>query len=200
MRIHTEEENDAVKMARVFSLLKQFTKEGITIIFTHHNRKQGMYRSNPSQDMRGSSDILASVDCHIAVEKKPKDDFLTLTQTKLRQGEEIKPFKLNIINDEQELKFEFAGEVDEVQTKKADMREAIKDTLEQENRPMFGKELSDALRSTGVEGGYSTFKNAVKEVLEKGELFSQKGEKNKTFFSLALFEQETAEQAELSVC
>lgn len=199
VRIHASDENSATDMARVFNLLKQFNIEGLTVVFTHHNRKQGMFRSNPSQDMRGSSDILASVDCHLAVERKFKDDYLVLTQTKLRQGEEIKPFKLSVINDEQELRFEFAGEVDEVQTKKADMKEAIKDILEKEGRPMFGKELSEILRSTGVEGGYSTFKGALKEMLEKNMLFSQKGEKNKTFFSLTPSEPEAAEQAELPV-
>ena len=192
VRIHSSDENDAIKMAGVFNLLKQFNKEGLTILFTHHNRKPGPFRSNPSQDMRGSSDILASVDCHLAVERKTKDEYLTITQTKLRQGEEIKPFKLNVINDENEIRFEFAGEVDEVQTKKADIKEAVKDILTQEDRPLFGKELFEALHSAGVEGGYSTFKGAIKEMIDKGEIFDKKGEKNKTFYSLVPFAQEAA--------
>ena len=116
VRIHASDENDATKMAGVLGMLTRFTKEEIAIIFTHHNRKQGAFRSNPSQDMRGSTDILASVECHLAVERKPKEDYLIITQTKLRQGEEMKPFKINIINDDNEMKFEYAGEVDEIIT------------------------------------------------------------------------------------
>ena len=189
VRIHSTDENDASKMAGVFGILKKFSKEGIAVIFTHHNRKQGAFRSNPSQDMRGSSDILASVECHLAVERKPKEDYLTITQTKLRQGEEMKPFKLNIINDDNEMRFEYAGEVDEIQTKKADIKEAIREVLEQESRPLFGKELFECLKNAGIEGGYSTFKGAVKEMLDKEELFEKKGERNKTFFSLGRFDE-----------
>ena len=179
-----------MKMSKVFTLLKKLVKEGLTVVFTHHNRKQGILRSsNPSQDMRGSSDILASVDCHLAIEKKPKEDLITVRQTKLRQQEEMKPFKLNIVSDETEFKLEFAGEIDEIQSKKADIKEAVKDILGQENKPMYKKELSLALKENGVEGGYSTFKKAITEMLEKGEIFENKGEKNKTFCSLTPFEE-----------
>lgn len=187
VRIHSEDENDAIKMAKVFSWLKNFNKEGITVIFTHHNRKQGIGRSNPSQEMRGSSDILASVDCHLAIDRKPKEDLIIVNQTKLRQGEEMKPFKLNIINDENELKLEFAGEVDEVQNKKSDFKEAIKDILDQEEKPMYKKELYTTLKQSGVEGGYSTYKTAVQEMINIGQLFEEKGEKNKVFCSLKPF-------------
>jgi len=114
---------------------------------------------------------------------------LIITQTKLRQGEEIKPFKLSVISDESEFRFDFAGEVDEVQNKKADIKEAVKDILNQKDKSLFGKELFEELRNVGVEGGYSTFKSAIKEMMEKGEIFDRKGEKNKTFYSLVPFGQ-----------
>ncbi|MBI3379356.1 AAA family ATPase [Candidatus Gottesmanbacteria bacterium] len=190
LRIHTaSNENDAVEMAKVFSLFQKLTKAGITVIFTHHNRKPGILRStNLSQDMRGSSDILAAVDCHLAIERK--EDSIVISQTKLRQGEEVKPFKLNIIQEEHALRFEFSGEIDEEQTKKTDFQEAIKDLLTQENKFMYKKELFDTLKKIGVEGGYSTFKSAVAQMAEKGELFERQGEKNKVFCSLVPFDQE----------
>ncbi|MEK7720710.1 MAG: AAA family ATPase [Bacteroidota bacterium] len=184
LRIHTaRNENDAVEMAKVFNLFQKLNREGITTAFTHHNRKPGLLRSsNPSQDMRGSSDILAAVDCHLAIERK--DEAIVITQTKLRQDQEIKPFKLNIINDDNELKFEFAGEVDEEQTKKADWKESIKNYLSEQKAPKYKTEMFDQLKGAGVEGGYSTFKTAVKEMLDKGELFEKRGEKNKVYCSL----------------
>lgn len=190
VRIHSSDENDAMKMSKVFNLLKKFVKEDITVVFTHHNRKQGILRSsNPSQDMRGSSDILASVDCHLAIDRKAKENSITIHQTKLRQQQEMKPFTLNIISDENDFKMEFAGEVDEVQSKKADIKEAVKDILGQENKPMYKAELSLALKENGVKGGYSTFKTAIKELIESGEVFESKGEKNKTYCSLTPFEE-----------
>lgn len=188
IRIHTQDENDASKMTQVFGILRRFTKEEITVVFTHHHRKQGMMRSNPSQDMRGSSDILASVDCHIAVERKAKEGYLVINQTKLRQEEEAPPFKLTVIDDGEEMKFEFAGDVDEAQSRKADFRGAIHELLEREGRPMYKTEVYCALKEMKLEGAHSTFKSAVDEMLKGGELFGKKGEKNKVFISLTPFE------------
>lgn len=189
VRIHNADENDATKMARVFDWLKKLVKEGLTVVFTHHNRKQGAGHYNPAQDMRGSSDILAALDCHLAIGRKPQEDYLTITQTKLRQGEEAKPFKLNILSDDDSMRFEFNGEVDEVQNKKEDFTEAIKGFLEQENRPLYKKELFDKLKETDIKGGHSTFKMAIQEMIHNNELFEQKGAKNKIFLSLTPFEE-----------
>jgi hypothetical protein len=168
--------------------LRKLTKEGMTVIFTHHNRKQGFMRSNASQEMRGSSDILASVDCHIAIDRKPKEEFITLSQTKLRQKEEARPFKLNVVKSEQEFKFEFAGDVDEAQSTKSDFKDAIFDMLESEEKPMFKKELFEALKKSGLKGGKSTFKTAIEEMVKEGILFEQKAEKNKVLVSIKPFE------------
>ncbi len=188
LRVHTaSDENNAVEMEKVFSLFRKITKTGTTVIFTHHHRKQmGWAKSNPSQDMRGSSDILAAVDCHLAVERK--EESVIITQTKSRQSEELKPFKLDVIQEDNEFHFEFAGEVDEEKTKKADFREAIKNLLEQEGKPLYKREIFNKLKASGVEGAYGTFKEAIKDMVEKGELYEKKGERNKMFCSLKPFE------------
>lgn len=184
VRIHRVNENDATEMAGVFKHIKQLNKEGLTVIFTHHNRKQSYFKGSPSQNMRGSSDILASVDCHLALEKNQKEEFITIIQAKLRQEHEIKPFKLGIISDENSFSFEYFGDVDEIQTKKGDCKEAIKEILERKAKPMYKKELFDSLRNGGLEVGYSTFKTTTKEMSEAGEIFEERGEKNKIFCSL----------------
>jgi len=183
IRIHSEDENDASKMSKVFSFLKQFNKQGIAVIFTHHNRKQGAFTKNPSQDMRGSSDILASLDCHLAVERK--EGYVIITQTKLRQEQEIKAFKIGVINEENDFRFEYWGEVDDVQTKKENSKEVIAAVLSQENKLMCKKEIFEAVKNDGLDIGYKTFENAVKEMVAKEELFEMKGEKNKTYCSLS---------------
>jgi len=182
IRIHNADENSAREMAGVFKTLRQFSKAGIAVLFTHHNRKRGFLKSSPSQSMRGSSDILASVDCHLSVQRKNEE--LIIDQTKLRQEEEMKPFKLNIISDDDIVRLEYSGEIDAVQTKKENFQEAIKNLLEDRKVPMYKKEILDSLREGGVVGGQSTFKEAVNDLVEKEELFESKGEKNKVYLSL----------------
>ena len=185
IRIHGADENDASKMAAVFNMLKEFRKKNITVLFTHHNRKQGFFKGDLAQSMRGSSDILASVDSHLALERKVKDDYITVTQTKNRLEPESKPFKLGIRSEEQSFEFEYLGEVDEAQTKKEDCQELIKDILSEQSEPMYKKQLFDSIKQTGTSIGYSTFKNAVIEMLKNKSLFERKGEGNKTFCSLS---------------
>lgn len=187
VRIHDQDENDASKMARVFGHLKEFSKAGITVVITHHNRKQGVFKSSPSQNMRGSSDILASVDCHIAVERK--EDHLVLTQTKLRQGEEAKPFRVNIFKTENEIRYEYGGDIDEAQNKKADLKEAINEVLGGHDGPVSKTELFNLCKAAGAEGGRSTFKAALKEMLDNGEVFEKQGEKNTRLCSLMPFDE-----------
>lgn len=184
IRIHSEDENDAAKMAKVFSFLKQLNKHGLTVIFTHHNRKQSGFAKNPSQDMRGSSDILASLDCHLAVARDK--ECITITQTKLRQEQEIQPFKIGVINEEDGFRFEYWGEVEEAQNKKGNTNEAIKNILSQEDRTMYKKEIFEAIKSVGTKAGYKTFDKVVKEMVTKGELLEKQGAKNTIYYSLPI--------------
>jgi len=116
VRVHGQDENEAKGMARVFMNLQKITKEGASILFTHHHRKQfGFSNNNPGQSMRGSSDILAAVDCHITVEKKrDEENRLIVRQTKLRQAELVPTFEVNILTGELGPSgFEFGGDYNE---------------------------------------------------------------------------------------
>lgn len=183
VRIHSADENDAVKMAAVLAHLKRMNSQNITVVFTHHNRKQNVFaKGNSSQDMRGSSDILASVDCHVAVVRK--EEVVEVHQHKLRVGMELKPFKLNVIDEGERRLFDYAGEIDELVTKKTNFQEAIKAVLLQEGTEIHKRELFDKALASGANGGYSTFKAAVDELVGTGELFERRGAGNKVFCSL----------------
>jgi hypothetical protein len=115
VRIHGQEENEATAMAKVFHGLQAIIKEGASILFTHHHKKQSGYGpANPGQMLRGSSDILAAVDCHISIEKKRDDPSrLIIKQTKLRQAEALMPFEVLILKGEKGPSgFEYIGEYD----------------------------------------------------------------------------------------
>jgi len=183
IRVHTaRDENDSVEMAKVFSLLKPLPKSGISILFTQHNRKPVRgYQDDPSQDMRGSSDIRAAVDSQIAVKKK--DNELLITQSKLRHGEETPPFTLKIISEEGKVRLEYVGEANVYKSKKTNIKDAIKKILVETGKPMYKREIFEALKALGTEVGYSTYKTAIEEMVGN-ELNEHKGEKNTVYLSL----------------
>lgn len=73
IRISNAEENDATEMSKVFYQIKKLCQAGKTVIVTHHERKEGINKSTAQNRMRGSSDISASVDSHIALIRDRKN-------------------------------------------------------------------------------------------------------------------------------
>ncbi len=188
VRIHQQEENDATGMAKVFSSIQKIIAAGASILFTHHHRKQyGFGNSNPGQNMRGSSDILAAVDSHITVERKrDKEDCLLFKQTKSRQGEALKPFEIEVVHGPSGPSgFEYAGDYDEKKAKAEEIvgvlpdvlaggmksRADIHDGLKEE----FGKSAIDDGLKFGEESG-------LIERVPKDEL--PKGDRRKVFYRL----------------
>lgn len=194
VRIHTGDENAARDMAGVYSLFKKITQAGAAVLFTHHNRKQQFSRS-PSQDMRGSSDILAGLDCHLAIEKK--DGNLTVTQTKLRQAQELGAFQLHVVADETSFIFEYLGMVDSEKSKKDETKDAIMEFLAQSLEPEFKQQIFKGIREQGATVGLSTFKSSMDELEKGGMVYTQRGERNKVFYSLKPFIEPTTEQSVL---
>ena len=109
VRFHSGDENTSKDMSVVFENFKNITDKGISVLILHHNRKSVAGSYNPSGDMRGSSDILASVDCHIALSRKNGGQFLEVRQTKNRHRSEINAFKLRFESDEDGSRFTFVG-------------------------------------------------------------------------------------------
>ena len=191
VRIHEAYENAAIPMAKVFSFFKQLNKEGIGVMFTHHNRKAGAFKSfaSPSQEMRGSSDILASVDCHLTIERKTKEQ-ITVTQTKLRHQEEMSAFTLNIIEENEELTLEYGGNVDPEKTKREVCQDAILSLLEIQDKELYKKEAFKILTEGGLRIGWSTFKKVVDAMVKEKIIYERKGEGNKVFIFLKQDSQE----------
>jgi hypothetical protein len=175
IRIHGSDENDAVKMANVFGLMKKFNIAGITVIFTHHNRKQGASRLNPSQDMRGSSDIMASIDCHLGIARDRKQASILIDQTKLRYGEELKPFRINITRKDGYMSLEYAGEIDETDKSKEECKEEIVALLYGAKEPLNKTGIVEALKN---KFGQSMIKQLIEELIEGGTILTKSGAKN----------------------
>ncbi len=168
VRIHQQDENDAKSMSKVFSYISEIIKVGASVLFTHHHRKQsGFGPSNPGQSMRGSSDILAAVDCHLTLEKKKEEDILVVRQSKLRQDEQLEPFELQIIKGELgPTNFEFMGKHDDRKQKADEAAEAVVLALQ-------GGMLSrpDIHKALGEEFGKNSIDQAIGLALESGRVY-----------------------------
>lgn len=169
VRIHYANENDASEMSRVFNVLKKFPRAGITLLLTHHNRKPGIGSTSSSHEMRGSSDILASLDCHISLTRNKK--VLTLKQTKIRHREELKPFNIEVINDSGKLDLLYKGEIN-TQDKDAEIEKTIKTLLERDGS-MNQSTIAEEVRKTipvGINRVRDALQNMVRnEVITPGE-------------------------------
>lgn len=169
VRVHNQEENDAGGMAKVFGGLQKILTEGASILFTHHHRKQqtGQRASNPGQSMRGSSDILAAVDCHITVEKRsPEEDILVIRQTKLRQGEVLPSFEVGIVKGENgPSNFEYVGGHDERKKKIEEAVETLVSLLLESEEEMISR--PDILETLNENFGRDTIDKAIKQAEEE---------------------------------
>lgn len=110
IRIHGSDENSSRDMSKVFKQLRQFTEEGIALLVTQHNRKQGNFNTGAGNEMRGSSDILAAVDSHIGVVRKNKL-YLQFDQSKQRYDLELDPFEVKVTVDNDNFSFEYLGTI-----------------------------------------------------------------------------------------
>lgn len=175
------DENNATDMAKQASIFQTLIYNGLTVIFTHHNRKTLQGQDNPSQDMRGSSDILASVDCHLALKKDDKE--ITVTQTKLRQDQEINPFYIKIETSNEKVRLEHAGEKEtKIPTTKRIYNEII-EILSDTNTPLCMSELKQQIKNK-VPVGSTTIKNSMSYYVNNGMLSVEKGSRNKKYVSL----------------
>ncbi|MBP9668178.1 AAA family ATPase [Candidatus Saccharibacteria bacterium] len=107
-RFNNADENASGDMATLMDCYRQLADTGLAVLILHHNRKGVAGQSNPAMEMRGSSDILAAADCHIAVNRVGQSEFVRLTQTKNRDIWEPAPFELRF--HENATEFEYVGE------------------------------------------------------------------------------------------
>jgi hypothetical protein len=194
IRVHQQDENDAKGMAKVFSSLQKIIGAGASILFTHHHRKQqGFGASNPAQMMRGSSDILAAVDCHIMLEtKRDEPDRLVLKQPKARQAEALESCEIRILKEafDDDGKpcpsgFEYAGSYDEKKKKAEEASAAVVLVLDggMKSRPEIQEALREEFGKTAIDEGIKLAEAAGDiERVPKAEL--PKSDNRKAFYRL----------------
>lgn len=164
VRVNSKDENVAREIADLFAPIKALTRGDLAVLLTHHHRKQSSVgKSSASQNLRGSSDILASIDTHIAVARNAQDKRLAFEQTKSRYGQEIPPFEVNIVEGpNKSVSLEYEGEITKEPFSKDQAKEGILSILAlgpltrseiEKDLPLLGKTaIALALRELVADG------------------------------------------------
>jgi hypothetical protein len=187
IRIHSQDENSSGDMSFVFEKMRELTKLGTTVLITHHHRKEsGFGQKNASFSARGSSDIIASVDCHLSVERNGNEE-LHVKQNKLRVDEAVKPFRVIIDRTASNWEFIYGGEIPEKEArmqKKEIAKPAILEALK--SGECDREQIEEWTHQNIKEGiGKGAIGEALKELEDEGVILSRSGDKNKKFYSLS---------------
>lgn len=183
--IHSKTENNAEDMQIVMESMESFTKEGITVLFLHHHRKEsGFSPSSASQNLRGSSVILSRVDSQSVISGKGDAGTTTrirYSQEKLRNGKKEKPFELFLEEDELGVYIKHAGEIKVENSKMDKAIETIQKLLAIDGKTK--EEVCDLLKKEDVQE--RTTSTALRKLENSGAIKkTKKGKKN--FYIIAV--------------
>lgn len=183
VRLHQGDENTSKDMAELFNLFKQLTDNGLSVLISHHNRKGVPGSYNPSSDMRGSSDILAAVDCHLALNRL-KDEYVEARQTKNRYMREIPPFKLRFVNEQDYSEFQFVESLRTKADERDEFKVAVTGQLSQEPG-LTKKLLLEKLNLLGVDIKSGLLGDLLDELKAGGKVNTKPGLRNAVHYFVA---------------
>ncbi|MBD3245286.1 MAG: AAA family ATPase [Candidatus Moranbacteria bacterium] len=178
VRIHSNDENSAREMNVVFRHLGQFCKHGITVVISHHEKKEGMGKMKASSRLRGSTDILASCDSLISVKAKENNSIIEIKQPKSREEESINPFELRVCKDYDLVDFQYIGQKEKTKTNDEIIMEILK------NNPdgLLKKDIEEIADNEYKVSKYQV-RESLKRLEETGEINCKKGRGTSRIFS-----------------
>ena len=115
-KVHSKNENASNEMSDVFTEIKKFMREDRAVVIIHHHNKASRNdKRGEGSSIRGSSNIYAEVDAHLAIDRRGVDrNNIVVTQGALRDAEEMKPFSASLVMDENgAVRFGYQGELNE---------------------------------------------------------------------------------------
>lgn len=183
IRIHdARNENDSVEIARVFELLQRFKAAGIAVLLLHHNRKQYGFNPNPSQEIRGSSDILAAVDSHFSISSQRHKGTIRIVNTKSRFSKELPPFELQIVESDNKIEFNFIDfNTPNIVNDEDDAKQMIMGMVGS-GGPMNIQTIYTALQQNHNNIGYKKTKIILEELVKTGALQEKRGKKKELIY------------------
>lgn len=192
VRISDNDENDAKQMSKVFRNIRKFCQAGKTVVLTHHERKEGFVKSSAQARLRGSSDIPASIDSHLAIQRDKKDKTkLRFEQAKNRFSQEIEPILIRVVTADEKVDFNIEdGVFDE---KEEDVREAIIEILKESTETgLLTKEVAEKVKIL-VSVSAKKVAEILKDMTNDNEIICKSGNKNEKRYFLAKEETEEEE-------
>lgn len=181
IRVHSGEENSSKEMSKLYDELKKYKKNNISVIIAHHNKKTGNNQHNPSEDVRGSSEIVASVDAGISIRSLKEKKQLKITPHKCRIAEEHKPFTIDISDTDGFVSFNYSGEIESIKESKIQTAKDSIINLLSGGQEMYQKEIIESLKNTV---GESSVKESLKELLSNKTISLRKGDGNIQYYKL----------------
>jgi len=192
-RIFKGEENSSQVISEVHSRLKKLIEnKDLSILFIHHHGKEGMFkRRNIAEKLRGSSDILAMLDCLLVVETKDNET-LTITQAALRQDKPLQPFSINRKADGS---FEFMEHLESEKEIAEEIKELILDFLKDDPK------ITTEILAYSAQAGYreTTSKYALKELLISKKVNRDKSSRPYKYFLFETNKQSQTKQDTLNI-
>lgn len=132
--MHEADENDSTAMQKILDQMKKLSREGITVIFTHHHRKKSPFEKGTNAEAsRGSSAINAAISGHLSLEEEERETglFLVLRHLKSKAGEKLPAFEVKIVKDQIGGKVEFIydGEFKQAEKKLKQTKDQLMEVL-----------------------------------------------------------------------
>jgi len=186
--VNSLDENNSKEAQEIMDCFKQFVVKGISVLATHHNRKEGFLISkDATQTLRGSSGLLAGISSLISIDKcdnQGKRLELIISHPKMNEGEQIQPFQVALQEDEQgKMRWEFIKEIEADYTKIEKAKEVILRVLDSEGEK-YQAELIKGLESQGF--AERTLRRGLDELEDKKEVNygSIAGKGNRKYYSI----------------
>jgi len=182
-RIHKGDESTAKDMSALFGLVRKLTIKGISVVILHHNRKSTPGIGYSANDIRGSSDILASVDSSIALSTK-RTGHVDVIQVKNRIANKERPFTIELLQDGDFRYFKCTATGKSKDDEYVERKNAITDLIKANPR-INQSEIYQYFADENVDiGGERAIKGALDELVKNGEIESARGSKNSLNFSI----------------
>lgn len=147
--VHNANENDSQEMQKIMDHFKYLTRNGKTVLFTHHNRKKDKFQNkndNSGEESRGSTAINAAVHGHLSCEEtfKDKEKYLIISQRKLKCDEKMDPIlvKIEIDKENNKINFNYEGEYDAKEDSFRRNKEVVLNFIKGSSNWLCKKEIS----------------------------------------------------------
>jgi hypothetical protein len=193
--MHEADENDSTAMQKILDQLKRIAREGITVIFTHHHRKKGMFeKTSSAESSRGSSAINAAISGHLSLDEEERDNglFLIVKHLKSKAGEKLDPFEVRIVKADNKIKLVYEGEFKQAEKKIMEVKGQIMDILG-DNKWHCKKDFNEQIvvGKNNLIQALSVLKNdglivsiSRKEAITKNIPVREKGSEKEIYYSL----------------